>query len=334
METAGSEVGPKSNIPILPYSRIVGQEQLRLALELAYIAPGIGGVLISGHRGTGKSTAVRAFARMMYDDLPVTLPINATEDRVVGGWHIERLLDTELLAQPGGLDSAKQPGLLEQANGKLLFVDEVNLLDDHIVNIILDVTATGVLVIQREERSEQKPVRFTLVGTMNPEEGGLRPQLLDRFGLVVSVQAEIDDVRRAQILTTVMDFDYAKRQLDNGQKSKLIEDGRELDRRQNAKLRHAHDTLDGVQFSKAMAGACVKVARAFDVEGHRADYVMALSSRALAALDGVGEVESGHIKRVAPMALMHRRPEVRVRGREMWTADDDRRLAELLNDVR
>ncbi|MFN8444385.1 MAG: AAA family ATPase [Caldilineaceae bacterium] len=126
-------------IYILPYSLIVGQEQLKLALELAYIAPAIGGVLISGHRGTGKSTAARSFAQMVYNTLPVTLPINATEDRVIGGWYIDRLMNTGLIQQEGGLDQAKQPGLLEQANGKLLFIDEINLLDDHIVNIIFDV---------------------------------------------------------------------------------------------------------------------------------------------------------------------------------------------------
>jgi magnesium chelatase subunit I len=168
-------------IQILPYALLVGQAQLKLALELAYIAPRLGGVLISGQRGTGKSTAVRAFSQMMYLDengqgrLPVTLPINATEDRVVGGWNLHKLVKGEL--EP-------QIGLLEEADGGLLYVDEVNLLDDHIVNIILDVTSTGVLVVQREGKSEQKPVSLTLVGTMNPEEGGLRPQLLDRFGLM------------------------------------------------------------------------------------------------------------------------------------------------------
>src|SRR5216683_574163 len=149
-----------SAIHILPYTCIVGQEQLKLALELAYIAPRIGGVLISGERGTGKSTTVRAFAHMVYGGLPVTIPINATEDRVVGGWKIKELMSGN--AEP-------QEGLLEEANGRLLYVDEVNLLDDHIVNIILDVTATGVLVVQREGQHFQKQVQFILVGTMNPE---------------------------------------------------------------------------------------------------------------------------------------------------------------------
>jgi magnesium chelatase subunit I len=181
METAKSALSDISGIPILPYSRIVGQQQIKLALEFAYVAPRIGGVLLSGERGTGKSTAVRAFSQMMYGCLPITLPINATEDRVVGGWKIEDLMQSR---------AVPQPGLLEEANGSSLYIDEVNLLDDHIVNIILDVTSTGVLVVQREGQSEQKRVNFTLVGTMNPEEGGLRPQLLDRFGLMVNVEAE------------------------------------------------------------------------------------------------------------------------------------------------
>ena len=321
----------KKEILILPYTYIIGQERLRMALELAYIAPAIGGVLISGHRGTGKSTAVRAFSKMMFDELPVTLPINATEDRVVGGWHIERLLDIERMNQEGGLDWAHQDGLLQQADGKLLFVDEINLLDDHIVNIILDVTATGVLVIQREERNEQVPVSFVLVGTMNPEEGGLRPQLLDRFGLVVSVQGESDNERRAQILQTVISFDQAKRQLWENGRSEYIEKGQSRDREYKRKLKVAKSRFDKVAFSPEIAESCVKVARAFNVEGHRADYVMALAARALAALHGAAKVTPEHLQSVAPLALMHRRPEVRQRGREMWTPEDDERLAELLN---
>ena len=323
----------KKDILVLPYSRIVGQEQLRFALELAYVAPAIGGVLISGHRGTGKSTAVRGFSKMMYDELPVTLPINATEDRVVGGWHVDRLFNLERMRQEDGLDWAHQDGLLKQANGKLLFVDEVNLLDDHIVNIILDVTATGVLVIQREERSEQESVSFTLVGTMNPEEGGLRPQLLDRFGLVVSVQGETDENRRAQILRTVMDFDRAKRLIENGESSDFLERGKELDSKHKAKLVKAKQSLDKIKLSEDMAKVCVKVAKAFKVEGHRADYVMALAARANAALQGTRKVTREHLQHVAPMALMHRRPEVRQRGREMWTPEDDEQLGKILNDV-
>jgi len=188
------------NGPVLPYSYVVGQDRLRRALELAFVAPGVGGVLVSGERGTAKSTTVRAFAWMMYGGLPVTLPINATDDRVLGGWNIEALMRGK---------TEPQPGLLERAGEKgLLYIDEVNLLDDHLVNIILDVASTGLLVVQREHIDEPgRRLSFTLVGTMNPEEGGLRPQLLDRFGLLVPIAAETDIAQRKEILLTVLRFD-------------------------------------------------------------------------------------------------------------------------------
>ena len=170
----------KKWVTLLPYSLIVGHETLKRALECTYIAPRIGGVLIRGDRGTGKSTGVRAFARMINGELPVTLPINATDDRVVGGWKIDELM---LNRRP-----VPQPGLLEQAGEMgMLYIDEVNLLDDHIVNLILDVASTGHLSVQYESQDAQKRLSFALVGTMNPEEGLLRPQLLDRFGLIVDV---------------------------------------------------------------------------------------------------------------------------------------------------
>ena len=319
-------------IQILPYSLLVGQEQIKRALEVAYIAPKIGGVLISGHRGTGKSTAVRAFAQMMYDDLPVTLPINATEDRVVGGWYIDELMNAVRIKEEG-LDAAKQPGLLELAHGKLLFVDEVNLLDDHIVNIILDVTATGVLVIQREERSDQKQVAFTLVGTMNPEEGGLRPQLLDRFGLTVNVMAETDDARRAEILTTVMAFERQISLVEQGQSSTYIDDARQDDMAHKQKLDAAKQRFNDVTFSSEMAQLCVRIAKYFNTEGHRADYVMALAAQAYASLQGTAEVRIEHIQAVAPLALMHRRPSMMQRSHGLWTQDDDTNLEQLLNNA-
>ena len=186
-------------VTLLPYSLIVGQEQPKQALELSYVAPRIGGVLIRGDRGTGKSTAVRSFAQMVYGKLPVTLPINATDDRVVGGWAIDQLMVKRT--------PVRQPGLLEEANKSVLYIDEVNLLEDHIVNLILDVASTGQLSVQYESQDENRQISFVLVGTMNPEEGFLRPQLLDRFGLMVDVAAQAD--QRAEILRTVLAFDEA-----------------------------------------------------------------------------------------------------------------------------
>lgn len=302
-------------VQILPYSLIVGQAQVKLALELAYIAPRIGGVLLSGHRGTGKSTAVRAFAQMMYGELPVTLPINATEDRVVGGWMIDELMKG--VAKP-------QPGLLEEANGQMLYIDEVNLLDDHIVNIILDVTATGVLVVQREGRRDKKKVSFTLVGTMNPEEGGLRPQLLDRFGLMVTVRGEMEEEQRSQILQTVLEFDYARFLQEQGKPAPYIDEGRAKDDERKATLLAAKNNLYQVVVPPSIASYCVRIAKAFQAEGHRGDYVMALAARAYAAREQQSEVTPVHVQQVAPLALQHRRPEAIHRDEMLWTAEGER----------
>ena len=308
-----------AHIQILPYSKIVGQEDLKLALELAYIAPRIGGVLISGHRGTGKSTTVRTFAQMMHGDLPVTLPINATEDRVVGGWQIDELMR--------GKPEPKK-GLLEESNGQMLYVDEVNLLDDHIVNIILDVSSTGVLVVQREGRDDPpKEIKFTLVGTMNPEEGDLRPQLLDRFGLVVNVEAETSPERRGEILKTVLKFDEALAQ-DNPTEHPFIKDGLKNDAELQTQLNKARKNLYSVKVADSIAQGCVAIAKEFQAVGHRGDYVMALSARALAAREAKNSVQPNHVQRVVALALQHRRP-----GNPQWLDVDDEKAAEILKNA-
>lgn len=315
------------NIPILPFSYIVGQKQLKLALKLAYIAPKIGGVLVSGHRGTGKSTAVRAFGRMMNDDgkLPVTLPINATEDRVVGGWRID-----ELMKQV----ASWRDGLLVEANKGMLFIDEVNLLDDHIVNIILDTTATGILTIQRDDRSDEKAVSFGLVGTMNPEEGGLRPQLLDRFGLLVSVHTENDPEIRSDILNMVIQFDQACRMEKPDLESKFYRDGLEQDKEMKTVLNDARDNLDEVDLPKDIIKKCIELARSewFHAEGHRADYVMALAARANAALHGKEIVSVEHLESVVPLAIQHRREKFLQTSALDWSNDDRREMEKILND--
>lgn len=312
----------KSAIPILPYSLIVGQQQIKLALELAYIAPRIGGVLLSGHRGTGKSTAVRAFAQMMSSRLPVTLPINATEDRVVGGWRIDELMQSK---------AVPQPGLLEEANGSLLYIDEVNLLDDHIVNIILDVTSTGVLVVQREGKSEEKSVSFTLVGTMNPEEGGLRPQLLDRFGLMVSVTAETNEAERTLILQMVLEFDEAISQLKAGESSAYLNEAFEKDRKRKELLEKARQNFYNVKVPVNVARNCVRLAAGFQAEGNRGDYIIALAARAFAALGGAKQVTNDHVATVTRLALQHRRPEALQSNQMPWTDEDNQRVSEILS---
>lgn len=312
-----------SPISILPYSRIVGQEQLKLALEIAYIAPRLGGVLISGHRGTGKSTAVRAFSQMIYRDLPVTLPINATEDRVVGGWKIDQLMQSKAVWQAGLLEEAAEKGLL--------YVDEINLLDDHIVNIILDVTSTGVLVVQREGQSEQKSLSFTLVGTMNPEEGGLRPQLLDRFGLMVSVTSEVDEKRRLAILKNVLAFEEALFQLKYNKKTEFLEEAERDNQETIQQLKTAKEQVHAINVPPKVLNQCITIAKTFQAEGNRGDFVLAMAARAYAALQGEKTVSSEHLKAITPLAIQHRRLEMAQSNQGVWNEGDRDTLEQILD---
>jgi magnesium chelatase subunit I len=309
-----------SEIQIMPYSLIVGQEQLKLALELAYIAPRLGGVLISGQRGTGKSTAVRAFSMMMYGDLPVTLPINATEDRVVGGLDVDKLMQS---------DAKWKDGLLVEAKGKLLYVDEVNLLDDHIVNIILDVTSTGKLEVQRDGQSIRDDVFFTLVGTMNPEEGGLRPQLLDRFGLMVNVTTATTKEERLAILENVLKFeDEWARQKETGN-SKFLEQAEAANARKFGELKQAKEKFRDVNLEKALK-QCVALAEVFQVEGNRGERVLAMAARAYAALHNRAEVTNQDLKVIAPLAFQHRRLGMEQSQETTWGKQDEAKLEQVL----
>jgi len=303
---------------VLPYRRVVGQEELKLALELNFVARGIGGVLVSGQKGTAKSTTVRAFCLMMYDDLPVTLPINATDDRVVGGWRLDELMRGNPKEQPGLLEKAGKHGLL--------YVDEVNLLDDHLVNIIMDVTSTGVLPVEREGISKSVRTDFGLVATMNPEEGQLRPQLLDRFGLMVEVEAEASSERRLEILDAVLRLDEARY---TGQ-TRWVEEARKADHEYRQELEAARGRLYSVSV-EAIMPLCASVAAAFEVPGHRADKVMALAARALATLKKADEATAAHVRAVAPLALRHRRSGTGLGGQSYWSEEDDRTLADLLD---
>ncbi|HZO71407.1 MAG TPA: AAA family ATPase [Ktedonobacteraceae bacterium] len=315
---------------ILPYTYIVGQKKLKLALELAYIAaPRIGGVLISGRRGTAKSTTVRAFASMMDNDLPVTIPINATEDRVVGGWEV-----TELVVNGATI---KKVGLLEAAHDKLLYIDEVNLLDDHIINIILDVASTGKLVIQREGLDETHDIETTLVGTMNPEEGGLRPQLLDRFGLMAGAE-EVQEVSedgemkdgRLLILETVLKFDRA---LQTGDKDGFLAQGSADTQDLGNKIKAAKARFPNVKLTSEVAAACVKLSREFKVEGHRSDYLLALAACAYAALNNEPKTKLAHLQEVADLVLRHRLPGAQQVNYAQWGVEEAQRLTELLVPV-
>ncbi|MFC0083053.1 ATP-binding protein, partial [Aciditerrimonas ferrireducens] len=183
-----------------PLSALVGQEELRLALLLCALDPAIGGVLVRGDKGSGKTTAARALAGLLPGAAPfVELPVGAGEDRLVGTVDLRGLLHD---GRPRFV-----PGLLQQAHGGVLYVDEVNLLPDHLVDVLLDVAASGVNVVERDGVSHRHPARFVLVGSMNPEEGELRPQFLDRFGLVVNVAAPEDPAARAEAVERRLAFD-------------------------------------------------------------------------------------------------------------------------------
>jgi magnesium chelatase subunit I len=308
-------VSGDDGVRVLPYNRVIGQADLKLALELNYIEPRIGGVLISGQRGTAKSTVVRAFSLMTLGELPVTLPINATDDRVLGGWELDALMRGE---------ARTQPGLLEEADNKgMLYIDEVNLLDDHIVNIILDVVSTGVLSVQREAIDTVRNLSFGLVGTMNPEEGGLRPQLLDRFGLMVAV-SELDQESRRAMVLAVLRFDDG-----NDPSSPWMAEGRAADQALRDRLAGARDTVRDVRLSEDMVELCADAATLLHAVGHRGELVTAWAARALAAFEGVAEVAPHHVRRVAPLSLRHRRPEAAHGGPVEWTEQD----AELLDGL-
>ncbi|MEH1826723.1 MAG: AAA family ATPase [Nostoc sp.] len=309
-----------SKIEIMPYSLIVGQEQLKLALELAYIAPRLGGVLISGERGTGKSTAVRAFSLMVYRDLPVTLPINATEDRVVGGLDVDKLMQS---------DPKWKDGLLVEAKGKLLYVDEVNLLDDHIVNIILDVTSTGKLEVQRDGQSIRDDVLFTLVGTMNPEEGGLRPQLLDRFGLMVDVSTATTKEERLVILENVLKFEDECVRPQRTGKSEFLKQAEASNGRKFNELEQAKKRFRDVNLEKVLK-QCVALADAFQVEGNRGERVLAMAARAYAALHNRAEVTNQDLKVIAPLAFQHRRSRMEQSQETTWDEKDEATLKRVL----
>jgi magnesium chelatase subunit I len=313
---------------ILPYSYVVGEttqdDPIKLALELAYITPLIGGVLLSGHRGTGKSTVVRAFARMMYGELPVTLPINATEDRVVGDWDIEALMYGK---------ARRQAGLLTLAHQKILYVDEVNLLDDHIVNLILDVTSTGILEIQRENWNERQELSFILVGTMNPDEGGLRPQLLDRFGLMVDVVATTSETQRREILKTVLAHDKALFEREQGETDTFLDKGYQQDAQKRETLVEAKKRLYKIDVPEEIVQRCVDLAKAFQAEGYRGDYVLALAARALAARDNHPEVTQTHMTRIARLVLQHRRSDILQGEKITWTETDNNKIKENFPDA-
>ncbi|UAK29916.1 magnesium chelatase subunit D family protein [Nocardia asteroides] len=283
-----------------PFSAVVGQERLQLALILCAVHPGIGGVLVRGEKGTAKSTVVRALAQLLPPVVDETgarparlveLPVGATEDRVVGSLDLERVL------RDG--EQAFRPGLLAAAHHGVLYVDEVNLLHDHLVDVLLDAAAMGRVHIERDGVSHSHPARFVLVGTMNPEEGELRPQLLDRFGLTVDVVASRDvDVRMA-VVRRRLDYEADPA----GFAARYAEADHEVaERILAARDRVGAVTLDDVELRR-IAALCA----AFDVDGMRADLVVARAATAHAAWRGADAVTEDDVRVAAELALPHRR---------------------------
>lgn len=322
----------ESDFPLLPYSYIVGQSTLRDLLEIDYVMrSSVGGVLVSGDRGTAKSTIVRSFARMMHGGLPVTLPINVTDDRVVGGWNVDALMLGKAVWREGLLEEASRSG--ENNERGMLYIDEVNLLDDHIVNLILDAASTGVLVIQRDGTGKTGiEVDFSLVGTMNPDEGLLRPQLLDRFGFYVGVTAEEEGSARlrAQILNTVLRFDEER----DRPHSEWLAEGKRADRERCEEIRQARDRLPQVKSTEQAEILCARLAAEFNLEGHRGEIVMAQGARAWAALSGRSQTTVPDVEKVAWHAIAHRRKDADYADGIGQTHDDKTRLATVIASAR
>ena len=267
-----------------PFSAVVGQDQAKLALQLVAVDPGIGGVLLRGEKGSAKTTLARGLAALM-DDAPfVELPLGATEDRLVGSIDVAAAL--------AGGEVSFRPGLLADSHGGVLHVDEVNLLADHLVDTLLDVATSGVNRVERDGIAHQHEARFVLVGSMNPEEGELRPQLLDRFGLCVEVRAPLDPADRAEIVRRRLAFE------------KSHSDGAATydDLSLAARLQQTRPAAVGDDLLKQAAA----IALAAGVEGLRADLVLCRAAAAHAALDGRAVAGTEDLRAVAPMAVAHR----------------------------
>lgn len=314
---------------LFPFTAIVGQEKMKRALILNAINPQIGGVLIRGERGTAKSTAARALAALLPElevvadcpfncdpqipglmcdncrvrveegeELPLTvrrtgfvdLPVSATEDRVVGTLDIEKAIQTGR--------KGFEPGVLAAANRGLLYVDEVNLLDDHVVDLLLDSAAMGVNVVEREGISFQHPSRFILVGTMNPEEGELRPQLLDRFALCVEIKGLVEPPQRVDVLERCVQFEEDPDGFHEEWEPHEVHLGQEI--------AAARRRLPEVSYGSPDLYLIAELTSSFEVDGHRADIVILKAALANAAFAGRVQIGELDILQAAELALPHR----------------------------
>lgn len=340
---------------VFPFTAIVGQDRMKRALILNAVSPRIGGVLIRGERGTAKSTASRALAALLPDidivadcrfscdpnrldqwcddcrirhadgALEVTtrrtpfidLPVSATEDRVVG------TLDIEQAIQKG--EKHFEPGVLASANRGLLYVDEVNLLDDHVVDLLLDSAAMGINVVEREGISFSHPAKFILVGTMNPEEGDLRPQLLDRFAFSVNITGLKDAKQRVDIMERRLAFEVDA----DSFRSEWSDQEKTL----SEKIGRARDLVNQVQYTRRDLLSIAGLTSAMNVDGHRADLVILRGAQAHAAFHGRDRITDEDIVLAAELALPHR-----VKGRmfqdtAVAASELEERLEEVQSDM-
>jgi len=308
-----------------PFSALVGQDKMKLALILAVINPALGGVLIRGEKGTAKSTAVRALAALLPEQKVIAecmfgcdpdnrdfwcetcksrssltvknskrhlveLPIGATEDRLLGSINLEQAITKG--------ESRFEPGLLAEANRGLLYVDEVNLLDDHLVDSLLDAAAMGRNIVEREGVSVSHPARFTLIGTMNPEEGELRPQLLDRFGLCVEVKGLEDPQMRQEVVKRRLEF-------ENNSET-FIANFLKSEEDLGSRIEKAASILSEVHLPDEALNYAVKICLALGVDGHRGDLTVIKTAMTLAAWKEKSAPDKDDVLEAAELALPHR----------------------------